>query len=123
MVDLDKLIELHNQTRKNSWFKNLNSLSKNEDLMIYAQNWANHMAKENRLYHGKINNIFDLGFTFVGENIASGQKLEETVMSSWLKSRSHKKNILNSNYTDIGCGYAITDKYVTYWCVCFGKIK
>ncbi len=43
------------------------------------------------------------GYTF-GENIARGQKSAEEAMAAWMKSPSHKKAILDPDYSDIGVG-------------------
>ncbi|MGL5436759.1 MAG: CAP domain-containing protein [Lachnospiraceae bacterium] len=50
-----------------------------------------------------------------GENIAWGQKSPEHVMSAWMNSDGHRKNILNSNYTTIGVGYYQGANGVNYW--------
>ena len=123
MVDLDKLINLHNEQRKKTLIWSIPPLAKNAKLMEYAQGWAILMAHDNDLKHGKLKNILSLGFILVGENIAAGQISEEKVMDSWIKSIGHRNNIMNKNFTDIGCGYALSRHRVPYWCVCFAKSK
>lgn len=41
----------------------------------------------------------------MGENIAKGQPDARTVVNAWMKSRGHRKNILNPHYTELGVGY------------------
>lgn len=123
MVDLDHLIFLHNEQRKKTWIWKVPNLEKNKKLMIYAQDWALYMAINNDLKHGQLRNILVLGFSLVGENIASGQTSPEKVMDSWIKNIGHRNNIMNKNFTDIGCGYALSRNKIPYWCVCFGKSK
>ena len=56
-----------------------------------------------------------------GENIAAGQRSPEEVMNSWMNSAGHKANILNSSYSNIGVGLAVTDSgYGYYWVQVFG---
>jgi uncharacterized protein YkwD len=121
MTNMDRLILLHNNQREKTLFWSLPFLIKDSSLMNYAQKWSNYMADRNDLKHGELKNILSLGFSLVGENIAAGQKTEEKVMESWIKSIGHKRNIMNKNFNSIGCGYSLSKYGVPYWCVCFGK--
>ena len=59
-----------------------------------------------------------------GENLAGGQKTPESVVLAWMKSPSHKKNLLNPRYTIIGISYKKIDTgYKTYWVQLFGTEK
>jgi len=74
--------------------------------------------------------ITDLGYelTSGAENIAqtmyrpssTPRYHAETVMSMWLRSRGHKRNIIG-DYDHIGLGYAISDNDYIYWCVVFAN--
>ena len=121
LEQLDVLISLHNDSRTNRWLWKSSPLIKNSFLMSYAQKWTNKMAVENKLYHSNMKDIVSLGFNFVAENIAYGQKSPEEVMKTWLKSPGHRSNILNSKFTDIGCGMSLSENGKLYWCVCFAK--
>lgn len=115
------LIGLHNTTRKNnSWMWKINPLEADDKLMKYAIDWAENMASKNKLIHSKMKDIIRLGFNFVGENIAWGQKDESSVLNSWLWSPGHRANIMSTNYNSIGCGAAYSKYDKLYWCVCFG---
>ena len=104
--NLSKLIDLHNEARKsNSWASTMPELKMNNDLMRYAQDWAEKMATDRRLKHGNMRDIMSLGFSTALENIAYGQKDEESVMKTWLKSYGHRRNILNKSVDSIGCGF------------------
>lgn len=118
-MDSKSLIDAHNKARDNAWF-NTPALQKNTKLMEYAQAWAVEMAEDNRLHHSRMSSIMALGFKTVGENIAAGQKDIEDVMSSWMHSFGHKKNIMSKSFTHMGCGYAVSKNGTPYWCVCFG---
>lgn len=122
---MQRLVDLHNRERnkKSSWFtlSKVNNLQLDDELTNYAQDWAVHMANSEKLYHSKINDIMNLGFRSAAENIAYGQKTEESVMSVWMSSAGHRRNIMNTSYNLIGCGFSYSEKNTPYWCVCFGK--
>lgn len=52
-----------------------------------------------------------------GENIAAGQYTPEDVVSAWMNSPGHRKNILNANFTGLGVGYYYNQNlhYKHYW--------
>ena len=50
-----------------------------------------------------------------GENIAMGQKSAASVMDGWMHSSGHRANILKSDYTKIGVGYAKASDGTTCW--------
>lgn len=45
-------------------------------------------------------------FMAAGENIAYGQKTPQEVVTSWMSSPGHKRNILSSRFRKIGIGLA-----------------
>lgn len=120
--NMSDLVSLHNDARTKGWWK-LKPLQPDDKLMKYAQDWALHMSDKERMYHSNIKNISKLGFSVSGENIAYGQRNEQSVMKTWLNSPGHRANIMNSSFTHIGCGFAYSESEVLYWCVCFGKKK
>ena len=113
--NLSKLVDLHNKARSENWVWKADPLVMNNDLMKYAQDWAEQMALKNRLKHSNMKNIMALGFSPVLENIAYGK--------TWLNSPGHRKNIMNTSVDSIGCGFYYSDRDIIYWCVCFGKLK
>jgi uncharacterized protein YkwD len=121
LQQLDLLIDLHNDARNNRWVWKSQPLNKNKFLMTYAQKWSNKMAVQDRLYHSSMKDIMRLGFSYVAENIAYGQKTPDAVMKTWLRSPGHRSNILNNKFTEIGCGMSLSGNGRVYWCVCFGK--
>jgi uncharacterized protein YkwD len=54
---------------------------------------------------------------YFGENIAAGYSTPESVVNAWMNSSGHRANILNTNYTEIGVGYAYWagSTYDSYW--------
>jgi uncharacterized protein YkwD len=59
----------------------------------------------------------------VGENIAAGYETPEEVMQGWIDSPGHCLNIMRSNWTELGVGYAARDgsQYYTYWTQKFAR--
>lgn len=54
----------------------------------------------------------------VGENIAKGQYTVEHVMQEWMQSPGHRKNILQTQFDEVGFGL-----YGTVWVQNFGSIE
>lgn len=48
---------------------------------------------------------FGISFMTAGENIAMGQRSPQEVMTQWMNSEGHRKNIMNGSFTKIGVGY------------------
>jgi uncharacterized protein YkwD len=121
-ADMDELIALHNEARSGaSWMWSISPLVKDAKLMQFAQEWANTMAERGRMRHSSMRDIMKLGFSRAGENIAWGQKDARTVMNAWLWSPGHRRNIMSTSYTHIGCGARKDSRGRLYWCVCFGR--
>lgn len=121
-ANMQELVQLHNEARaKASWAWQINPLAVNDKLMAYAQNHADWMAENQRMRHSSMRNIMKLGFSRAGENIAWGQKDARTGMSAWLWSPGHRRNIMSTSYTHIGCGARKDNNGRLYWCVCFGR--
>lgn len=106
-IDQKKLIELTNEERKKMGFQ---PVAENETLNKAAQLKAENMFSENYWAHfapsGKTPWDFILGsgykFTYAGENLAKNFYNSEDVVSAWMASKTHKENLLNPKYKDIG---------------------
>ena len=48
---------------------------------------------------------FGIQYRAAGENIAMGQRSPQEVVTAWMNSEGHRKNILSSNFTHIGVGH------------------
>jgi hypothetical protein len=87
--------------------------------------WAHtkHMAEKKVLCHqgcgdgDPFSRIRATGYrhTTAGENVASGQRSSQAVMSDWMSSSGHKRNILSKAYTDIGIAFEPAGLYGTSW--------
>lgn len=106
-IDSKRLIELTNSERQKG---GLSPLSENGSLNQAAELKAQNMFQENYWAHfapsGKTPWDFISGagykFTYAGENLAKNFTSAEAVVSAWMASQTHKDNLLNSKYKDIG---------------------
>lgn len=106
-IDQKKLIELTNIEREK---KGLPAVSENEALDKAAALKAANMFEENYWAHfapsGKSPWDFILGsgykFTYAGENLAKNFYNSDDVVTAWMASPTHRDNLLNSKYQDIG---------------------
>ncbi|MCW8329999.1 CAP domain-containing protein [Photobacterium sp. SDRW27] len=59
----------------------------------------------------------------VGENVAAGQKDIDAVMTAWLNSAGHCKNIMSANYTQMGSASVSNSdtRYGIYWTQVFAR--
>lgn len=56
---------------------------------------------------------FGISYRSAGENIAMGQQSPQEVVTAWMNSEGHRKNILNASYTHIGIGHVAQGNYWT----------
>lgn len=103
--------------------KGLSSLKSDSQLNKVAQLKAEDMAKKGYFSHNSptYGSAFDMlkshgiKYRTAGENIAKGQKTAQTVMNGWMNSTGHRANILNSSYSKLGVGYAVSANGTPYW--------
>lgn len=106
-IDRQKVIELTNREREKA---GLSPVKESSALNKAAQLKAENMFAENYWAHfapsGKTPWDFIIGsgykFAFAGENLAKNFYNSEDVVVAWMNSPTHKDNLLNSKYEDIG---------------------
>lgn len=106
-IDQKKLIDLTNKERVKKGFS---AVVENEALDKAAALKAQNMFSENYWAHfapsGKTPWDFILGsgykFTYAGENLAKNFYNSDDVVVAWMNSPTHRDNLLNSKYQDIG---------------------
>jgi uncharacterized protein YkwD len=121
---VEQVVQAHNARRVKA---GLSTLTLNPILEASALEHARDMAERRKMSHkgGDGSSPFDRmkrrGYVFVAaaENVAYGFDDVDTVMSGWMKSPGHKRNILG-NFSEIGVGRAIARDGASYWCVTFG---
>lgn len=116
ITNTDKIntIDIVNLTNKQRSLLDKKPLSANTDLMNTAQKRAEALAQQLELSHENPSQIStweylkDVNYPFLlaGENIAIGSITNQETIQSWMQSITHKTNIINSSYNDIGVGIA-----------------
>lgn len=109
VLNTENIVSLTNELRKAVGIK---ELKVNTKLELAAQKKAEDMMKSQYFSHtspsGKVawNFMNDAGYAylFAGENLAMNFNSAEEVTAGWLASVTHKENILNDKYTQIGIG-------------------
>lgn len=109
LADITKsaLVDFVNQDREAAGLK---VLSENKKLDNAAMLKAQNMLKNNYFNHTSPSGItpwhwfYESGYNYkyAGENLAIGFYDSVEVYNAWLSSPSHKENILNPNYSDVG---------------------
>jgi uncharacterized protein YkwD len=94
------------------------------------QNFFSHTGKNGSTAKSRIN-AAGYGWSAIAENIAAGQTSAKEVVSTWLASAGHKKNMLNCTYTETGLSvvYQADDAPIKghqypfryYWVQTFGR--
>ena len=51
---------------------------------------------------------FNVSYMTAGENIASGYRTPEAVMTGWMNSPGHRSNILKANFTGLAVGHVVS---------------
>lgn len=103
----ERVIELTNQKRAE---KGLGPLKNNSQLNEVAQRKAGDMFAFNYWAHNSPSGqdpwsfFKEVGYKYIyaGENLARDFMNSESVVEAWMNSPSHRDNLLNSNYKEIG---------------------
>ena len=109
-----EVIELTNTERS---IHGREKLRANARLMRAAQVHAEQMARAGQQAHVLPNAAYPraedrleaAGYNWqsFGENLALGQASPAEAVRSWMHSRSHRRNIVSPEFTELGVGYAI----------------
>lgn len=105
------IVDLTNKERKT---ESLGVLTRNSTLDAAAQLKANDMAKNEYFAHYSPDGIspwywfgqVKYNFVHAGENLAIHFTDSSDIVDAWMASPSHRENIMNGNYTEIGIGTA-----------------
>jgi len=122
------VVQLTNAERSKA---GLPALRSNTRLTEAAQLHADQMARAGQLEHvlsrGQYprpeDRLAAAGYAWsaYAENIAMGQSSPDAVLASWMGSSGHRANILSTNVTEIGVGYARDSAGRPYWVQVFGR--
>jgi uncharacterized protein YkwD len=121
---LNELFELTDAIRAD---RGLPPLKLNTELSKAAQKYAERMSREGWFDHvdsdgaspGERLGAAGYAWFTCGENIARGYGTAREVMRAWLESPSHRCNLLNPAFTEVGFGYvndeSSPDGWRGYW--------
>jgi len=116
-VSPEKIIELVNNERANYQLQPLTANSKlisaaNEKLDdMMDKNYFDHRSPDGKLPWDFITNS-SYDYKFAGENLAIDYNSAEKVVSAWLDSLAHRKNILDTRFKDIGIAVKSNNEHV-----------
>lgn len=115
-----QVVELVNQERAKAGLKPLTydgQLSQVARLKSQDMRDKNYFSHTSPTYGSPFDMMKSYGISYrtAGENIAAGQATPAQVVQAWMNSPGHRANILNSQYTHIGVGYAQGGSYGHYW--------
>ena len=120
-----KVLELVNIERNKNGLsnltlsENLSNVARMHSRDMYDRSFFNHTNPDGLSPFDRMKN-YGISYKAAAENIAVGQSTPEQVVSSWMNSDGHRKNILNPSYNKIGIGYYNSGAgYVHYWTQCF----
>jgi hypothetical protein len=105
------LLEATNQQRG---IKGVASLQLNDSLTAAAQAKATDMVARNYWSHNTPDGqepwvfISNAGYSYLraGENLAYGFTTSDETVTGWMNSQTHRDNMLDSNFTEVGFGFA-----------------
>ncbi len=111
-ININDLFSISNQERSNN---GLAALSLNSQLNSAALTKANDMFADNYWAHVAPDGTHPWSFivasgydyTSAGENLAKDFNTSAGVVNGWMNSPSHRANVLNANYQDVG--YAVVN--------------
>lgn len=115
-INHDGLLESTNVERQKAGAQ---TLQVNQSLTLAAQNKANDMVARNYWSHktptGQEPWIFinRTGYTYqkAGENLAYGFDSSDKVVTGWMNSKTHRDNLLDNSFTDVGFGIAKSNDF------------
>lgn len=105
----EKIIELTNQKRIESGISalfistQLTSAAQDKAVDLVKRNYWSHQTPEGEPFWSFADEQ-NYDWIYLGENLAADFETSEKIVDAWLSSPSHRKNLLNENYQDIGIG-------------------
>jgi hypothetical protein len=106
-----KVLTLTNESRQSS---GLPALSLSQDLTVAAEAKAADMLKNNYFSHTSPTGVTPwhwiantgYNYRYAGENLAINYETAKSTQNAWMKSPTHRANILSKNYTEVGIAIA-----------------
>lgn len=115
-----QVVELTNAEREKN---GIQPLKMNAKLANVAKVKSQDMSDNNYFSHNspqygdpfEMMQQFNVDYSSAAENIAAGQTSAEQVVSQWMNSEGHRKNILNEKFTEIGVGHVEGGSHGAYF--------
>lgn len=130
LPDVDAIQAVVTRTNAERHRAGLAPLSVDPRLTDAAERHARNMARQNRMSHSLdgrtvVDRVRAAGYEYrtVGENVAWNQSTASAVVSDWMSSRGHRRNILSPDFIHIGVAVATNSKGEPYWAQVFGSPK
>lgn len=121
LADYEKqVLQLTNQKRQEAGLapcagtdSNLNRSAKAKSQDMANNNYFSHDSPTYGDPFAMMRN-FGVQYQSAGENIAMGQPTPQEVVTAWMNSPGHRKNIMNGSFTHLGIGYVLQNGRA-YW--------
>ena len=120
--DVAAALSAINEVRRS---EGVSPLTLSQELTIAAETYSRELAQRDELSHvgadgsTPVTRVAATGYDAVmtGENLASGQRQFDDVLSGWLSSPSHRRTLLQEDVSDIGLAlvYDPDTVYRTFW--------
>jgi len=107
-IKIDELYSLVNQERAEQGLSALKRNSKLESAAakkaqdMFSKNYWAHYAPDGSTTPWQFITASGYGYKYAGENLAKDFDTSAGVMAGWMASSSHRANIVNTNYKDLG---------------------
>ncbi len=110
-ITIEQLVQEHNEERIRNGLSplKLNSMlnesaSRKAEVMLNTNCWSHYCppGQEPWIYFKRAG----YNYQYAGENLAEGFKNVDSVISAWMNSETHRENVLNPHFTEIGFGFA-----------------
>ena len=128
-IELKELVNLVNQHRTSigeSTMKSntmLNQAAQRHSCYMATYTIMSHTGGPDATDRTLVSRIEKTGYKYsaAGENVAMGQSTAQRVMTAWLNSEGHRRNIESKDFDEIGVGLRSSDTGDLYWTQVFGK--
>ena len=118
---IEQVVRLTNAEREKAGVRKLDN---NSLLDTIAEHQAKDMQFMRKLTHSDRQgrdvsqraDLYKYPWMAIGENVAQGQRTPNEVVADWMKSKGHRANILNPDFSEIG-----VSRVGNYWVQVFGS--
>ncbi len=82
----------------------LSSAATNKSIYLLENNYFAHNTPDGKQFSSWIKES-NYEYSLIGENLATNFHNSKDILKAWMKSNSHRDNILDKNFTEIGIGF------------------